>query len=107
MIVLNSETPIKHNSFETCYKGMNSIFNNGVNQELVGDKVIKDLKDKVFKIDRIHLVKVKDSYSCDVFTRDSKGVRRYSVSLGKSLKYAHDYKIISVKEEKVNLRYQL
>ena len=98
---------IKHNSFEACYKGMNSIFNNGRDEDLASEKVLKDLRDKDFKINRIHLVKVKDNFSCDVFTRDPKGVRRFHVSLGKSLKHAHSYKIIKVQEEKVDLRYQL
>lgn len=86
---------------------MNSIFNNERNEKLASLKVLKDLGERDFKIDEIHLIKVKDSFSCDVFTRDPKGVRRFHVALGKSVKYAHSYKIINVQEEKVDLRYQL
>lgn len=86
---------------------MNSVFDNNPRHELIGSKVIKDLKEMKFKIDKIHLVKVNDNYNCDVFTKDSKGVRRYNVSLDKSIHFSHLYKIVDIKEDKVDSRYQL
>ncbi len=86
---------------------MTSIFNNVPNKDLVNEKIMNDLKDTVFKIDNIHLLKVIDGYNCDVFTKDSKGVRRYNVSLDKSIHYSHTYKIVDIKEAKVDSRYQL
>ncbi len=97
----------KFNTFETCYFGMESIFNNAPNPKLIDKKVIKDLKDKSFNIENLHLVKVLDSYNCDVFSRDSKGVRRYQVSLDKNSHFDHLFKIININETKVTSRYQL
>ena len=86
---------------------MSSVFNNMPNRELVSEKIMKDLKETTFKIDKIHLLKVIDGYNCDVFTKDAKGVRRYNVSLDKSIHYSHTYKIVDIKETKVDSRYQL
>lgn len=98
---------MKYNNLEACYYGMDSIVNNAPNTNLINDKLLKDLQDITFKVDRIHLVKALDSFSCDVFTTDPKGVRRYQVSLEKSSRFAHLYRLIDVKEKKVSSRYQL
>ena len=42
----------KYNTFESCYFGMESIFNNAPNPKLIDKKVIKELKDKSFNIDK-------------------------------------------------------
>ncbi len=87
--------------------GMISVFNNSPDPKLLNKKVIKDLKDKEFKIENLHLVKVKDSYNCDVFSRDRKGVRRYQVTLEKNSRFDHMYRILNINEAKVTSRYQL
>ena len=107
MVLKGQKKPVALNTIETCYRGMSSVFNNMPNRELVSEKIMKDLKETTFKIDKIHLLKVIDGYNCDVFTKDSQGVRRYNVSLDKSIHYSHTYKIVDIKETKVDSRYQL
>jgi hypothetical protein len=97
----------KYNTFEACYFGMKGIFDNNPDIELIDNKVIKDLKDIKFSVDSIHLIKVNDSFNCDVLSRDAKGVRRYRVALEKNARFSHLYKILDVKEAKVTSRYQL
>ena len=97
----------KYSSFETCLYGMNQIINNNPSRDLINEKVISDLKKVNFKVDRIHLIKVINNYTCDVFIKDSKGVRRYFVTLEKNSKFKHLYKILDVKGKKLDSRYQL
>jgi len=73
----------------------------------MNNKLIKDLEKVSFNVERIHLVKMIDSFSCDVFTTDSKGVRRYQIALEKNTRFAHLYRLIDIKERKVSSRYQL
>lgn len=98
---------MKYNSLEACYFGMESIVRNSPSKDLVNQKLIKELEDVTFKVDQIHLIKIVDSFSCDVFTTDPKGVRRYQVSLEKNDRFAHLYRLIDIKEKKINSRYQL
>jgi hypothetical protein len=107
MVLRQEGEKVSYNTFETCHAGMKSIFQNNPNGELMNEKVMKDLENKTFKVDSIHLVKVIDSYNCDVFSKDPKGVRRYHVSLEKNAKFAHFYRIMDVREKKVSSRYQL
>lgn len=104
---LKSEKLPEYTSFETCFYGMEQIINNNPQERLINEKVISDLKDTKFSVDSIHLVKVLSSFSCDVFTKDSKGIRRYLVSLEKNSKFAHKYRVLDVKGMKVDSRYQL
>lgn len=104
---LKNNKNVKYSSLETCFYGMNQIINNNPSEDLVNLKVIRDLKDIEFKVDKIHLIKNINNYSCDVFIKDSKGVRRYFVTLEKNSKYKHLYKIFDVKGRKLDSRYQL
>ena len=94
---------------ETCYYGMDSIFNNNPNEELLNKTILKDLlkKKEEFKVDSIHLVKVVNNYECDVFSKDQKGVRRYLVKLEKNAKFRHLYRILDISEKTVDSRYQI
>ena len=104
---LKSEKLPEYTSFETCLYGMKQIINNDPKDNLINQKVIDDLKSKNFEVDSIHLIKSISSFSCDVFTKDSKGIRRYLVSLEKNSKFDHKYRILDVKGMKVDSRYQL
>ena len=108
-IYINSREEIKeeYTGLETCFYGMEQIINNDPRESLVNPKVIDDLKDKKFKVDTIHLIKVLNSFSCDVFVKDPRGVRRYLVSLEKNSKFDHKFRILDVKGMKVESRYQL
>jgi len=70
-------------------------------------KLVKDLEKVKFDVEKIHLVKMIDSFSCDVFTTDPKGVRRYQVALEKNTRFTHLYRLIDIKERKISSRYQL
>lgn len=108
ILILNYQGETKDlSNFEVCFKGMKSITENLADPSLVKKEVIKDVEKMNFTIDEIHLVKVVDHYTCDVLTRDKKGVRRYQVVLDKSRSFEHLYKISQVSEKKVNSRYQL
>lgn len=85
---------------------MKSIFENNSNEELVGKKVLKDLKNKKFEIEGISLVKVKDGHHCDVVAKDSKGHRSYLVTLEKNSKFPHYYRIFDVRGQKIVSKYQ-
>lgn len=106
-INFKTELPKEYTSMETCFYGMEQIINNNPKENLINEKVIKDLKNNDFKVDSIHLIKVLSSFSCDVFTKDSKGIRRYQVSLEKNSKFEHKFRILDVKGMKVDARYQL
>jgi hypothetical protein len=107
-IALNKESH-SYSSMETCYYGMDSIFNNNPNEELLNKTILKDLlkKKEEFKVDSIHLVKVVNNYECDVFSKDQKGVRRYLVKLEKNAKFRHLYRILDISEKTVDSRYQI
>ena len=101
------ETIPEYTSLEACLYGMEQIINNDPKENLLNPKVITDLKDQKFTVDSIHLIKVLSSFSCDVFTKDSKGIRRYLVSLEKNSNFVHKFRILDVKGMKVDSRYQL
>ena len=86
---------------------MQSIVNNNPKMELMNNKLIKDLQKISFSVEKIHLAKMIDSFSCDVFTTDSNGVRRYQVALEKNTRFTYLYRLIDIKERKVDSRYQL
>ena len=86
---------------------MQSIVNNNPRVELMNNKLVKDLKKVSFDVEKIHLVKMIDGFSCDVFTTDPKGIRRYQVVLEKNTRFAHLYRLIDIKERKISSRYQL
>ena len=95
-------------SMEACYYGMDAVFNNSPNEEIVSKKVIDDLlKNKItFDVERIHLIKFIDGFHCDVVTKDPKGHRSFRVALEKNSKFKHLYKILDVKERQIESRYQ-
>lgn len=97
----------RFNTMDTCLKGMRSVVNNYANKDLVDQKIVKEVSSTSFKVDYIHLVKVIDEFHCDVLTRDPKGVRRFFVSLDKSMRFKHGFMIKDIKELKVSSRYQL
>jgi hypothetical protein len=107
MVLRQEGEKVSYNAFEACHIGMKSIFQNDPNSELINEKVMKDLEKEVFKVDSIHLVKVIDSFNCDVFSKDPKGVRRYHVALEKNSRFTHRYRIMDIREKKVDSRYQL
>ena len=94
------------NTMESCMHGIQSVFNNTPNKELVDDSVIKDLKGHKFRVEKITLVKAIDSYSCDVVARDSKGHRSYRLTLDKNSEFTHGFKITNIKGQKIISKYQ-
>ncbi len=107
--IANKNMDKKYTSFEACLYGMQSLFDNDPKVELLNGTILKDLskESSLFKVDYIHLIKQVNKYECDVFTKDSKGVRRYLVSLEKNTKFKYLYRILDVKEKKVDSRYQI
>ena len=69
-------------------------------------QVISDAKEHNFKIESITLVKMLDSYNCDVVAKDSKGHRSYRVKLDQSSHYPHSYKIREIKGQRLVSNYQ-
>ena len=106
-VQFKNSQPAKYSSLETCLYGMREIINNNPSESLVNESVIKELKKTTFNVDKIHLIKLLTNYSCDVFLKDSKGVRRYLVTLERNSKFDHMYKIFDVKGMKLDSRYQL
>lgn len=97
----------EYSTFETCLYGFNQIIQNNPTEDLISESVIKDLEKVKFKSESIHLIKKINSFSCDVFIKEPKGVRRYLVTLEKNAKFPHLYRIFDVKGAKINSRYQL
>lgn len=93
-------------TIEVCYFGLKTLFENNPTDEYFSDDVLKDTKDKKFEIESLTLVKKVDEYSCDVIAKDSKGHRSYRVSLDKSSKFQHFYRIIDVKGQEIITAYQ-
>jgi len=95
-------------SVEACLKGMESLVNNTSDPKIINEKVIDDIqKHQIkFNVERIHLVKYLDGLHCDVITKDSDGFRNYQVSLEKSLRFEHLFKITDVKEQPIISEYQ-
>lgn len=93
-------------TFETCHYGMKAIFEHNTNLDLHHKKVIADLKDHRFEIEKITLVKVKDDFHCDVVAKDKKGFRSYAVVLEKNAKFQHLYRIFDVRGVKLVSSYQ-
>lgn len=91
---------------EACFYGMDAIFNHNTSSSLHHKQVIKDLKGHQFYVDKITLIKLKDSNHCDVIAKDDKGFRSYKVTLEKNAKYDHLYKIFDVKGQKLTSSYQ-
>lgn len=85
---------------------MTSIFNGDASDELVNEKVLADTAGQDFKVEAITLVKLIDSYTCDVVVKDGQGYRSYLVSLEKDHKFDHDYRILDVQGQKLISNYQ-
>jgi len=85
---------------------MERIFEHNASEEIVHEKVLKDLKDHHFEIEEITLVKVRGSLHCDVVAKDSKGYRSYAVTLEKNSKFDHLYRIFDVRGQKITSSYQ-
>lgn len=96
-------------TMETCFYGMESIFNNDPSETLLNKTILKDLKKNQaqFEVSGIHLIKVINHFECDVFSKDKKGVRRFLVKLEKNTKFKHLYKVLDISERKVDSRYQI
>ena len=94
--------------FETCLYGMESLFNNERNSDLLGPSTIEDLDkiDKKFHIEKIILIKMKNAFSCDVVAKDNKGYLSYHVDLEKNSKFPHHYRILNIKGQKLTSPYQ-
>jgi hypothetical protein len=91
---------------ETCLYGMESLFENNGSKDYFNKSVLKETKDHLFYIDSISLVKVIDSHHCDVVAKDTKGHRSYRVTLEKSSKFTHFYRILDVQGQKLTSKYQ-
>ena len=105
---MSEKEKVHYSSMEACFYGMDAIFSNGDKPDLVDQKVTDDIRDNKinFKVDRIHLVKYIDGFSCDVVSFDPKGYRSFRVLLEKNQKYDHLYKISNVAERKIKSSYQ-
>ena len=106
-IFQKEEKLIQLTALEACNKSIQGLIVQNLDPMLLSEKLIRQIGDKVIKAEKIHLVKELDSYTCDVFTKDSVGVRRFKVSLDKSAKYPYGLKAIDISERKVTSRYQL
>lgn len=95
-----------YSTLEACLYGMNSVFNNVPDKNLVGTEVIKDLQDHTFKVEKITLVKALDSYTCDVVAKDGEGLRSYRVMLEKNTSFKHQYRLIDIKGQSLVSQYQ-
>ncbi|GAB4017675.1 MAG: hypothetical protein Fur0010_18490 [Bdellovibrio sp.] len=95
-----------YSSFEACYFGMKSIFENNSTDKLVHKKVLDDLKTTHFEVEDITLVKVVNGLHCDVVAKDSNGYRSYAVTLEKSSKFDRLYRIFDVRGQKMVSSYQ-
>jgi len=93
-------------SFEACYFGMKSIFENNSTKKLVHQKVLDDLKATHFEVEDITLVKMVNGLHCDVIAKDSKGYRSYAVTLEKNSKFDHLHRIFDVRGQKIVSPYQ-
>ena len=93
-------------SLEACFYGMITLFFNDPSEKLFHPSVIKDVESQNFKIEKITLVKLIDSYTCDVIARDTKGHRSYRVKLEKNSKFPHLYRIADIRGQKIISNYQ-
>ena len=91
---------------ETCYFGMKAIFGNAPDPDLTARQVIDEVKSTNFKIEDITLIKMIDTYLCDVVVKDTKGFRGYAVKLEKNVNLPHLYRIVDVKGQKLVSAYQ-
>ena len=105
-IWLLAEPLRKYSTLETCLYGMESLFNNDADNALLDEKVIADVKQVNFQMDKITLVKAIDNYHCDVVVKDSKGFRSYKVKLEKSGRFTHGYRIFDIKGQRLVSKYQ-
>ena len=96
----------KYSTMEVCLYGMESIFSNNANEDLLNESVLKDTEKIRFEIEEITLIKVINDYLCDVVVKDPKGYRSYIVRLEKSSKNPYFYKIFNVKGQKFVSTYQ-
>ena len=93
-------------AFEVCHKGMTELFNNSPSKRLFNKVVLKDVENEVFEVEQLSLIKMLGDYDCDVIAKDHKGHRSYRVKLEKNPKFAHLYRIIDVKGQRLTSSYQ-
>jgi len=91
---------------ETCYMGMRELFDNHPTEKLFNKSVLKDVKEHIFEIEEIGLIKELSGFRCDVVAKDSKGHRSFRVALEKNASFPHFYKIADVKEQRLVTPYQ-
>lgn len=85
---------------------MNGIFLGEADDDLVNEQVLKDVKGQKFSVENITLVKMINSYKCDVVVRDSKGFRSYLVTLERAAKFEYGFRVADVKGQKLVSNYQ-
>lgn len=95
-----------YTTFEACHYGMQELFNNNPTKGLFHKDVLAAVKDHKFEVGPITLVKVIDEFNCDVVAKDAKGLRSFKVTLEKSSNFAHFYRVLDVKGQKLESPYQ-
>jgi hypothetical protein len=85
---------------------MSAIFLKKANEDLVNEQVLKVIEGQRFTVEAITLVKMLNSYKCDVVVKDDKGFRGYLVTLERAAKFEHGFRIADVKGQKLVSSYQ-
>ncbi|MEX0799360.1 MAG: hypothetical protein WD025_07940 [Bacteriovoracaceae bacterium] len=99
----------KYSSFEACYYGIKSIVENNPNKDLLNKNILKDLESlkKSFSVELLGQVKVLSPFQCDVFVKERRGTRRFQVTLEKNSKFSYFYKVLDIKERRIDMEYQV
>lgn len=85
---------------------MKELFENAPSEKLFNKSVLKEVKEKVFNIESIELVKALIGSRCDVVAKDSKGHRSFRVTLEKNANFPYFFKILDIKEQRLVSSYQ-
>ena len=93
-------------TLEACYYGMDSLFKYHPMEGLFHESVTREVKGHKFNIERITMVKVIDSYHCDVVAKGPKEFRSYRIQLERSSRFPHFYRIEDVQGQKLTSSYQ-
>lgn len=105
-IYLNRIKVEEMSAFEVCHKGMTELFSNNPSSSFFNKTVLKDVKEEVFEVEQLSLIKMLGDYNCDVIAKDHKGHRSYRVRLEKNPKFSHLYRIVDVKGQRLTSSYQ-
>mgnify|MGYP006945858449 CR=1 FL=1 len=85
---------------------MKELFENNPTDKLFNKSVLKDVKEHLFEIEGIGLIKELSGFGCDVVAKDAKGHRSFKVRLEKNSSFPHFYKISDVREQGIVSQYQ-